>query len=716
MRFKDVEVFGFGKIKDSLKVSFAKNINVILAPNDKGKSTLIEFIHAIIYPFGDLKTESGRKKRMRFKPWNSDLYGGRIDFSLNNNGNYRIEKIIESSPREDKLGVFEFKDGSFSDLKILKQDKHLGLLAGEQFLNISRDVFESLSMVRQFDVATIGESKKILDEVRSIIEIGKSGGGLSGALKKIQDKKSKIGVFEKRGKRTIAGSKQIKYDQVTRDIEILKQQFDKNRQLLLERRALDLKLESLKIKLSTEIAPCFERLKEKLALLSAAIKRSYEAMPLMIRDMDLKELQNLKRCGDIIKESKFKFQSMASVFVAAQRTLKHNILLFWLAFSGFSMFLILSLILEIDQAKYLFLSFSLFLLITGFYFLSSVKRERKIIVDCNKKMKELKAEILVRISKLGLFENLEEPKEIDFYEQLWDGLLSELETSGIEELESLWHQGKDYFNILKKFSELNIELNTREDLGLKLDFNKVDSDILDFKINMQVKKDLEDEIRNIQINIDMLDKTIEGYLPQDDIAILSAENSVLENDIKRITLYREALELASIALQEAGEELYSEVSPYINDFVNKHFKYLSEDYDFIKVDVDLSIYLKPKNYPEFISIEQTGKGIQSSLYLLLRFAIISLFKINNGEQLPFILDETLNVLDDFDYNHQEKLLQLLLDLCYEYDVQILYFTCQKRGQYLPIKDFFESKGLSLKENVSGDFTILQGGKNEHEFS
>ncbi|MDP8253326.1 MAG: hypothetical protein P9X27_02890 [Candidatus Kaelpia aquatica] len=716
MRFKDVEVFGFGKIKDNLRISFAKNINVILAPNDKGKSTLIEFVYAVLYPFGDLKTEIGRKKRLRFKPWSSDIYGGRLDFSLEKGGDYRIEKIISSSPREDKLGVFKSKDGDFSALKILKQDKHLGLLAGEQFLNISRDVFESLSIVRQFDVAAIGESKKILDEVRSMIEIGKSGGGLSSALRKIQDKKSKIGVFEKRGKRTIAGSRQIEYDQVTKDIEILKQQFNKNRQLLIERRALEVKLEGLRVKLDTEVVPHFEELKSRLTSLFTAIKRNYEAIPSMIREMDLKELQNLKKCGDIIKEFKFKLQNIESVFIATQRALKHNILLFWLSLSGFSAFLALSSILGVDQAKYLFLSFASFLLIAAFYFLRFIKKEKGIIVDYGKDRKSLKVEISVKISELDLFENLEEPREIDFYEQLWDGLLSELDVSSIEDLESLWYQSRDYADTLKKSSELDIEIDLKEKASLKLDFSNIDSDILVLKDSMQIKKDLEGEIRNIQINISILDKTIESYLPQDDIAVLSAEHSILENEMRRIAVYREALELASIVLQEAGEELYSEVSPYINDFVNRHFKFLSEDYDFIKVDADLNIYLKPKNHPEFISIEQAGKGIQSSLYLLLRFAIISLFKLNNGEQLPFILDETLNVLDDFDYNHQERLLQLLLDLCYEYDVQMLYLTCQKKGQYLPIRDFFESKNLSLRENVVGDFTILQGGRDESEFS
>jgi uncharacterized protein YhaN len=716
MRFKEAEVFGFGKIKDNLRIPFAERINVMLAPNDKGKSTFIEFIYAVLYPFGDLKTDSGRKKRARFKPWNSDIYGGRVDIALHKGGDYRIEKIIEASPREDKLGVFKSENGNFSALKIFKQDKSLGLLVGDQFLNISRDVFESLSMVRQFDVATIGESKKIMDEVRSIIEIGRSGGGLSGALKKIQEKRAKIGLFEKRGKRTIAGSKQIEYDQVKRDIEIFKQQFDKNRQQLLERRGLELKLEELKSRLDNSLMPKIDGLKKKLTLFYSAVKSGYEAIPPMLREMSLKDFQGFKKCGEVIRESKLKLKNLDIIAINREKALKHNIFLFWLSLAGCPVFLTLYLILNTNQARYLFISFALFLSLAALYFLRLVRREKVLVLRSKREREKIKSEISLKVSESGILKNMEEPKEVEFYEELWAGLLTELGVESIEELEELWYQSRDYSDNLKSLAELNITKSSKGSIDLKLELKSLEALIADFKSSVQERKDLESNIKNTQINIDMIDKTIASYMPADDIAVLAAEEAKLEAEIKRISLYKEALDIATLALQEAGSELYSEVSPYINDFVNRHFHSLSDDYDFIKVDTDLSICLKPKNHPELIPIEQAGKGIQSALYLLLRFAIISLFKMNNGEQLPFILDETLNVLDDFDYNHQERVLQLFLDLCYEYDLQMVYLTCQKRGQYLPIKEFFEDKGLALREQTVGDFTILQGGRDENEFN
>ena len=47
MRFKEIEIFGFGKLKNNIRIPFARRVNVILAPNDKGKSTLLEAMFEI---------------------------------------------------------------------------------------------------------------------------------------------------------------------------------------------------------------------------------------------------------------------------------------------------------------------------------------------------------------------------------------------------------------------------------------------------------------------------------------------------------------------------------------------------------------------------------------------------------------------------------------------------------------------------------------------
>jgi hypothetical protein len=175
MRFEEIEIFGFGKLREGLKIPFSRAINLILAPNDKGKSTLQEALFAMLYPFGDSRSEEGRRKRARFRPWRAERYGGSLTFSLDSDERYKIEKLIGATPKEDKVGVFRSSNGGWHSVRLSKQDRYLGLLTGRHFLGIGRDVFEGLSIVRQFDVASLGEKRRILDEIRSIIEMGKSG-------------------------------------------------------------------------------------------------------------------------------------------------------------------------------------------------------------------------------------------------------------------------------------------------------------------------------------------------------------------------------------------------------------------------------------------------------------------------------------------------------------------------------------------------------------
>ena len=230
------------------------------------------------------------------------------------------------------------------------------------------------------------------------------------------------------------------------------------------------------------------------------------------------------------------------------------------------------------------------------------------------------------------------------------------------------------------------------------------------------KNKLEADVKRIKEQIGFLDKTIDAQSLQNDLATLENKKMLIEDELKVLALYRDALDLTSELLKKAQDELYSEVGPYINEFVNKYFKCLSSDYETVEVNSNLEIDLKPVEFPQTINVENVGKGMQTSLYLLLRMAIISLFKVNKNDSLPFILDETFNVLDDFSENRQKKFLELLLGVCKDYNLQAIYFTCQKFGQFIPIKKFLEKHSYLIREEHVEDFTILHGGRDESELS
>jgi len=713
MRFKEIEIFGFGKLKNNIKIPFARRVNVILAPNDKGKSTLLEAIFAILYPFGDVKSEEGRKKRLRYKPWNADKYGGNISLSLDSGEKYKIEKIIAASPREDNTGVFKDINGSWQQVRVLKQDKHLGLLTGKHFLKIGRDVFEGLSIVRQFDVANLGESRKILDEIRSIVEVGKSGEGLLNALKKLQDKKTKIGVQDKKGKRTVSGSKQIRLEELKSEIKNLTEQLKRNRELLFEKKKLEISLDEKKKLLYQKLIPQADSLKEELSGLLGSVLKEYNSIPGMIKEMSLEEFQNLRNYEKLLSQLKIRFENKYESIKKVKSSLRNNFILAMMSVSSFVVFSFLAVVLNIKEAKYIFFVFALFLLLAAVYFLKVVKADKKFILKSDRASEEFLRNISQRSKELGILENPEGVKKIEFYEDIWDSLLKELGAEDVNKLELIWHKAQKARQVLNKVKGLDIDIQEINSTAI-VDIDSLNSKIEIFKNTVFEREKLDNEVKRIEGDIKLFEKQIENYLPQEDLTILHTEELNLEEELGQINIYRQSLELSMDLLKQAGEELYSEVGPYINEFVNKYFRYLSSDYEFIRVNPDLSLDLKPLEYPECVNVEHLGKGMQTSLYLFLRFAIISLFAKGRNDSLPFILDETFNVLDDFSENRQKKFLELLLAVSSDYNIQWIYFTCQKRGQYIPIKQFLQDEGFLIREEFIGDFTILHGGKDESE--
>ncbi len=714
MKFNEVNITGFGRLKNNFKLPLAKRINVILAPNDRGKSTLLEAIFAVLYSFGDVKSEEGRKKRLRYKPWNSDIYGGKLEFSLDTGEKYSIDKSISSSPREDVIGVFKQVKGAWQPVKVLKQDKYLGLMTGEHFLGIGRDVFEGLSIVRQFDVAALGERKKILDEIRSIIEMGKSGEGLLQALKKIQDRKLKIGSNEKKAKKTISGIKQTRLFDLQSEIKNIEDNFSKSKYLLLEKNKLEASLCAKQNELIQKIEPEIKDLKKYIAKGISYIKSVYGKTSEIIREMQLPELQNLRNYRNSLSEFKIRFENKSENIKKIKKSLKHNTVLSAVSLLFAVFFLVFSYFLNISDAKYVFLSFSVLLLIAGIYFLKVIRIEKKQIKESDQEKRNILQRFSAQARDLGIIiENSGKEEDVDFFEETWRLFLEGTGAGDLENLENVWHQSGKCSEILAKTNNLEIEdIEADSDFIFNIDLLNGKIEILRRRIFESEK--LKDEINRIADNISIFEKQIESFSPQNNLAALNTERIILEEDIKAINIYRQGLDLTVELLKKAGRELYGEVTPYISEFINKYFKHLGADYDYVMVEQDLELKLKPHDYPEAVSIENIGKGMQTSLYLFLRLAIISLFKLNKNDSLPFILDETFNVLDDFSQNRQRRFLSFLMDVSFDFDIQCIYFTCQKYGQYIPIKSFLEEKGYVIREEIVDEFTILHGGKDESE--
>lgn len=131
MKILSLYVKSFGKLKD-VNLTFHDGINVISNVNGFGKTTMANFIRAMLYGFTYGRTK-GLTDAAHFAPWDStDKFGGTIN--LEHNGvTYRVERFFGKVARSEELTVTDAKTN-----KVI----NLPCSAGEYFLGLSADSYD----------------------------------------------------------------------------------------------------------------------------------------------------------------------------------------------------------------------------------------------------------------------------------------------------------------------------------------------------------------------------------------------------------------------------------------------------------------------------------------------------------------------------------------------------------------------------------------------
>lgn len=103
MIIERVYFHGFGRFKQCT-ISFQPGLNIIHAPNESGKSTLLQGIYALLYG----GAREGKKVRREadwyavYQPWLAEQYGGEIDYILNDVP-YRLIRNLTKKREQEQL-------------------------------------------------------------------------------------------------------------------------------------------------------------------------------------------------------------------------------------------------------------------------------------------------------------------------------------------------------------------------------------------------------------------------------------------------------------------------------------------------------------------------------------------------------------------------------------------------------------------------------------
>ncbi|MEH7522972.1 AAA family ATPase [Bacillus sp. JJ1503] len=125
MKIKDIHIYGFGKFTD-LKMTNMHEFQVLFGENEAGKSTIMSFIHSILFGFPTkLQTE------LRYEPKEGTKFGGRMTVDIDEKGIVIIERV---------------KGKASGDVNVMLED---GTRGGEELLRdllhrVDKTLFQSI--------------------------------------------------------------------------------------------------------------------------------------------------------------------------------------------------------------------------------------------------------------------------------------------------------------------------------------------------------------------------------------------------------------------------------------------------------------------------------------------------------------------------------------------------------------------------------------------
>lgn len=129
MRLERLSIGGFGRLPAGRELEFAPGVNLVLAPNERGKTTLSQLIAGLFYGFGP------RKGGVHpFEPWTGGDTGGELIYRLDSGQVFNLARHL------DKRETLTLRDQAGREVALNGNqpgELHLGLGQGS-FLTVAR--------------------------------------------------------------------------------------------------------------------------------------------------------------------------------------------------------------------------------------------------------------------------------------------------------------------------------------------------------------------------------------------------------------------------------------------------------------------------------------------------------------------------------------------------------------------------------------------------
>lgn len=647
MKLEKIRINGFGKISEK-NIGFGKNLNIIYGSNESGKSTIQTFIKAMLFGLGKNRIV-GIPEKERYKPWNSKVYGGSLEYTLDNLRRFSVWRDFTSN--QTKLYDSECKDITDE----YDKSKTGGILFAQEHLGVNAALFESTCFVSQLGIRLDSDGEALItDRITNMIEAGSENISYIKAVKIIEKALvEEVGTdrtSERPINRVIESIKHLEKERANcakvlqniRTLEEERKELKKDEMILIQETAgadalykakkverqynsiqmSDRRVEELKINLEqreTELKVIADNIPLGSAVFDDDVANQLSDLKLLIRKLGFK-FKNLLGCGMGIL-----------IYVLGSVVVMKEVLLVNMILSAISVMTIL-------------IGF-------GLYYRPLVKAKSEI------------GEILTAGSVNSASEYFDKKKEIMFLLEK-KRIIEESAALLRNQLESISRENETETAIDLCNTDMNMKEIQNELLGELKDMNSYELE--------QYSKEKKYQLHETELRIIEIETEIKVLSSQ--VIKLPEIEEQLERDRqekKKLEEFAWCLVKAKEILDESNHQLKSNIIPGLSNKLSNIAYDLTGKYSNIKADVGgqgIKIILEDGNV---ISPDLLSGGTIDQIYFALRVAGLDMLS-ENGELLPLILDEPFSQFDD----NRIKITAGILNSISKKN-QVIIFTCRQ---------------------------------------
>lgn len=620
----------FGKLSD-FSFDFNKDITVINEDNGFGKSTFCAFIKAMFFGFNNTRTKKiNDNERLKYTPWQGGVFGGFIDFSLENKI-YRIERKFSQKQSDDEFILYDLKAG------VKSSDFTQNI--GEEIFGIDLKSFERCTYYQGFNndfKVPISLSSKISSLINDTDDLANYDTavetltkrsrqyqtiGNKGLIPNLKEKISELqnNLFEIKKIEQTLELNEIELDRLKENKKNSEKELENIHSLIFENSEVSVVKQKI-MHYNSLVAKCKDE-KEKIEFYE---NKYGDNMP---NENKINEISN--------KNEQIKFLKDKYFSGIKNKALSLITIVFLILFS-LSLVYVLTNNSSLNNFNLIFIFATIAICIDIYLLVSKFRKNREI----NKNSDEL--------SKMLLEYKL----DIDDTDKTVNELRNDLFAykNAKNDYQEYFVTAKKYYKEenLKSFEE-NIKSKTPEELKNKETEVRNDIDNISKEIILLSEKSVElnaivDKKLEIEQEYELLSNKLIEY------------NENYQAILKTIELLKTAKENLSIKYKSRVEESFKN---YVSLFLKE-----KTDETILNTELDVSISDKGT----IRDLEYFSSGTKSIIDFSIRMALIDV--VFEKEKPFIILDDVFALIDD---NTFAKIKNLLKSLSEKY--QIIYFTC-----------------------------------------